>query len=72
MDEFAAVIKAREFVRKVDPTDIPVRVEAYIDAQKAVLRLQTDLEPDEAGWSIFDGKQHYICVNANDRPERQR
>jgi len=72
MDEFAAVIKAREFVRKVNPTDIPVRVEAYVEEQKTALRVQTDLGPDEPGWSIFDGVQYYICVNANDRPERQR
>jgi hypothetical protein len=45
MDEFAAVIKAREFVRKVNPTGIPVRVEAYVEEAKAVLRPQNDL-----GW----------------------
>ncbi len=72
MDEFTAVIKAREFVRKVNPGGIPVRVEVYIEDQKAVLRPQTDLGPDEPGWSFFDGKQRYICINANDRPERQR
>ena len=43
MDEFAAVIKAREFVRKVNPAGIPVRVEAYVEEAKAVLRRQTDL-----------------------------
>ncbi len=72
MDEFAAVIKAREFVRKVNPTGIPVRVEAYVEEVKAVLRTQTDLGPDEPGWSLCNGGKHYICVNANDRPERQR
>lgn len=72
MDEFAAVIKAREFVRRVNPTGIPVRVEAYVEEVKAVLRPQTDLRPDEPGWSFCNGGKHYICVNANDRPERQR
>ncbi|MGB4783871.1 MAG: ImmA/IrrE family metallo-endopeptidase [Candidatus Acidiferrum sp.] len=72
VDEFAAVIKAREFVRKVNPDGIPVRVEAYVEEAKAVLRRQTDLGPDEPGWSFFSGGKHHICVNANDRPERQR
>jgi len=72
MDEFAAVLKAREFVRKVNPTGIPVRVEDYVEEAKAVLRPQTDLGAGEPGWSFFNGGKHYICVNANDRPERQR
>jgi IrrE N-terminal-like domain len=72
MDEFAAVVKAREFVRKVNPTGIPVRVEAYVDEVGAVLRPQTDLGPDEPGWSMCSGGKHYICINAIDRPERQR
>ena len=72
MDEFAAVIKAREFVRKSNPVTVPVRVEAYVEEAKAVLRPQTDLGPDEPGWSFSSGGRHYICVNANDRPERQR
>lgn len=72
MDEFAAVVKARELVRRVNPTEIPVRVEAYLEDQKAVLRPQTDMGPDEPGWSFSDGGKHFICVNANDRPERQR
>lgn len=72
MVEFATVIKAREFVRKVDPAGVPVRVEAYVEEAKAVVRSQTDLGPDEPGWSFSSGGKHYICVNANDRPERQR
>jgi hypothetical protein len=72
VDEFAAVVKAREFVRKVNPTGIPVPVEAYVEEVGAVLRPQTDLGPDEPGWSLCNGGKHYICVNANDRPERQR
>lgn len=72
MDEFAAVMKAREFVRKVNRSDIPVPVEAYVLEAKAVLRPQSDLGADEPGWSFLDGGKHFICVNANDRPERQR
>lgn len=72
MDEFAAVLKAREFVRKVNPAGMPVRVEDYVEEAKAVLRLETDLGPDEPGWSMSSGGKHYICINANDRPDRQR
>jgi len=72
MDEFGAVLKARELVRKVSPTEIPVPVEAYVGHVGAVLRPQADLGPDEPGWSFANGGKHFICVNANDRPERQR
>jgi hypothetical protein len=72
MDEFSAVLKARELVGKVNPTTIPVPVEAYVEHVGAVLRPQTDLSPDEPGWSFNNNGKHYICVNAKDRPERQR
>ena len=72
MDEFSAVLKARGFVNEVGPTSIPVPVEAYVEHAGAVLRPQTDLGPDEPGWAFMNNGKHYICVNANDRPERQR
>jgi Zn-dependent peptidase ImmA (M78 family) len=72
MDEFSAVLKAREFVAQAGPTMIPVPVDAYVKQAQAVLRPQTDLGPDEPGWSFNSNGKRYICVNANDRPERQR
>lgn len=72
MDEFSAVLKAREIVGQTGPTMIPVPVDAYVKRVAAVLRPQTDLGPDEPGWSFNSNGKHYICVNANDRPERQR
>ena len=66
------MLKARELVKKVNPTAIPVPVEAYVEEVGAVLRPQTDLGPDEPGWSFNNGGKHYICINANDRLERQR
>lgn len=72
MDEFGAVLKARELVQKVNPTTIPVPVENYAQHVGAVIRPQTDLGPDEPGWSFKDNGKHSICTNANDRPERQR
>ena len=73
LDEFTVVLRARAFVRKTNPVDIPVSLDAYLKAAKAVLRQETDMALDEAG-SCFRGGDgtHYISVNANDRPERQR
>jgi IrrE N-terminal-like domain len=72
VDEFTAALRARAFVNEVNPTIIPVPVENYAAKVGAVLRPQTDLEPDEPGWSFENAGKHYICVNANDRLERQR
>ena len=72
IDEFKAVLKAREFVRKVNPTTIPVPVEMYAREVGAVIRLQNDLGPDEAGYCFQNNGKHFICTNANDKPERQR
>ena len=72
MDEFAAVLKARQFIAKVNPTTIPARIEAYVTHVGAVLRFQKDLAPSEPGWSFQNNGKYYICVNANDRLERQR
>lgn len=72
MDEFSAVLKAREFVSKAGPLAIPVQIEAYLKQVNAVLHPQTDMEPDEAGCSFSSDGKHYVCVNANDGPERQR
>lgn len=72
LDEFAVILKARGFVNKVNPTAVPVPMEPYLEEALAVLRLDTDMEPDEAGYSIALGGNRYICVNANDREERCR
>ena len=72
MDEFQAVLKARELVRKVNPITIPVPVELYAREVGAVIRPQTDLGPDEAGYCFESKGKRFICINANDKPERQR
>ena len=72
IDEFTAVVRAREFVRKVNPTSIPVTVEAYVNEIAAVIRPQDDLEPDEAGNSFESKGKYFICPNAKDSLERQR
>jgi uncharacterized protein DUF955 len=72
IDEFRAVLKAREFVRIVNPASIPVPVEMYAQEVGATIRPQTDLGPDEAGYCFQNNGKHFICTNANDRAERQR
>jgi len=72
MDEFQAVLKARELVRKVNPDTIPVPVESYAREINAVIRPQCDLGPDEAGYCFENNGKRFICTNANDRQERQR
>ncbi|HEX4826341.1 MAG TPA: ImmA/IrrE family metallo-endopeptidase [Candidatus Polarisedimenticolaceae bacterium] len=72
LTEFAVVHKARKFVIDVNPTAIPVSVEDYARSVGAVIRPQTDLGPDEPGMSFAHDGKRYICVNAGDRPERQR
>ena len=70
--EFSVTQKARGFVSKVNPTTIPVPMDPYLKEVQAVLRVETDMEPEEAGYSIALGGKRYICVNGNDREERQR
>lgn len=72
MDEFTVVMKAREFIKKVNPTSIPAPIEVYVAEARAVLRRQKDLAQNEPGWSFQSNGKYYICVNANDRLERQR
>lgn len=72
MDEFKAVLKAREFVSKVNPSTFPVTVELYARQVGAVIRPQTDLGPDEPGWCFQSDGTYYICTNVNDKQERQR
>lgn len=74
MDELAVVSKARAFIAEVKPTDIPVPIEAYLKQAGAILRVESDLEEDEAGFSFpsTSKSKWYIGVNAGDRQERQR
>ncbi len=50
--EFSVTQKARGFVSKVNPTTIPVPMDIYLNEVQAVLRVETDMEPEEAGYSI--------------------
>ena len=72
MDEFTAVLKAREFVNKVSSDAIPVSVDAYAAVLGAKIKYDTSMQPGEDGCStMFNGKL-IIAVNANSIPQRQR
>lgn len=72
MDEAIAVWRARELVRKVRPSTVPVPVERYAAEIKAEVRVESDCESGEAGYSFEIGGRRIICVNAADRPTRRR
>jgi Zn-dependent peptidase ImmA (M78 family) len=72
MDEFSAVMKARQLVNKVAPTTIPVQVEQYLEQLGAVQRIDYDLSADEAGYTVEVKGKRYVDVNGNDSEERQR
>jgi hypothetical protein len=72
MDEFDVVLKARAFVRESGITAAPVDVSCYAGRVKASVRYDPDMEADEAGCCLKIGEKYHICVNANDRAERQR
>ena len=72
MDEFTAISKAREFVRKVNSSAIPVSVEAYAKELGARIKYESDMQDGEDGCSTeFNGKL-IIAVNARTLPQRQR
>jgi len=71
MDEATAVLRAREFVRRIRPDEVPVRVERYAAEIGAEVRVEA-LEPDEAGCSFEAGGRRFICVNESDHRTRQR
>src|ERR1700741_434341 len=72
MDEFTAILKAREFVNKVGSNAVPVSVEAYAEAIGARIKYDSSMKPGEDGCStVFAGKL-IIAVNARDLLQRQR
>src|ERR1700679_279063 len=72
MDEFTALMRAREFVKKVNPAGFPVKVEAYAEAIGARIDYDPTMGADEAGCSTPIRRKLVISVNDNDRCERKR
>ena len=72
IDETTAVLKARAFVSKANPSTVPVPMDGYLAEAKAVVRVEDDLQEGMLGVSFSVSGKNYICVNGNDSPERQR
>jgi hypothetical protein len=72
VDEFTAILRARELVGRVNPTKIPVPLESYLVEVGCVLRVDSDLSADEPGFSVTIGGKEHIVVNGRDSAERQR
>ncbi len=72
MKEFDVEMKARELVRMVSPTTVPVPMGAYIERVGAILKIDMELADNEPGWSFESKGKKYICVNGKDSAERQR
>lgn len=72
MDEFIAISRAREFVRKINSDAVPVSVEVYAEAIGAKVKYDTGMRPGEDGCSTHFMGKLVIAVNARDLPQRQR
>lgn len=71
MDEFTAIMRARELVQTVGSSAIPVSIQAYLDHVGAKLKLDKSMGADEAGCTIEIAGKRVISVNANDQPQRR-
>lgn len=74
MDEFSAILKARELVAKAKISSVPVAIEKYLELPtvKGVLRADHDLPDDQAGSTTVISGRNCIFVNGRHSPQRQR
>lgn len=73
MDEFTAVLRARELVKRAKVASISFQVESYFEALgNCTLKVAQDLPADEPGYSARVADKDFIIVNAKDRAERRR
>lgn len=72
MDEFAIILKARQFIKDAGISSIPVDIEKYAAAAKAKIKVSSDLDDDESGQTFPLAGKHIITINGNHREERQR
>lgn len=72
MDEFKAVLRARQFIRDAEIDSIPVDIDRYAALANAKIEVLYDLDNDESGQTFPLGNQNIITVNGNHREERQR
>ncbi len=72
MDEEAAVLFARRFVRAAGSISVPVDLGCLTAAAKAKIKVVHNLREDESGQTTRIKGKHIIIVNGNHREERQR
>jgi Zn-dependent peptidase ImmA (M78 family) len=72
ISEATAVVRARAFIKRCEITSIPVDVQKCASVANAEIRFSQNLQPGEAGNTVFFKGRHLITVNAQERPERIR
>ena len=72
MNEFRTILKAREFVREVGITRVPVDIESLASAANAKIKIVDDLDDSESGQTTQYRGKHFIIVNGNHKETRQR
>jgi Zn-dependent peptidase ImmA (M78 family) len=72
IDEFAAVLRAREFIQQAAIDSIPIDLDRYLDVIRARCKIVDDLDDEEAGQTTVIAGRHCIFVNGRHSPERQR
>ncbi len=72
MDEFTAILKARELVQRAKVNSIPVPVQAYLQAFNCELKTDDSLSPGESGCSFEHKGRWYVVVNDKDSNVRKR
>jgi len=74
VDEFSAILKARELVTKAQIDSAPVDIERYLrlPTVNGVLRADHDLPDDQAGSTTVISGRNCIFVNGRHSPQRQR
>lgn len=74
MDEFSAILKARQLVKEAGVNAAPVDIQRYVALSRvnAVLRVDYDLPDDQAGSTTLIKGRHCIFVNGRHSRERQR
>ena len=72
MDEFSAILKARQFIKDAAIASVPVDLGLYAALADAKIEIRYDLDDDESGQTFPLGGKNIIYVNGNHREERQR
>jgi len=74
MDEFSAILKARNLIAEAGVESVPVEIEMYLRLPivNAILKVDYDLPNDQAGSSTVISGRNCIFVNGRHSTQRQR